>query len=280
MIKVKVDDKDVELEVIVPTRKEDMEAMKSYYSAYNEALAIGAPLRLQIIDTLKLRGLWSDTKQAAVEEMQRDILDKEYALDAGGIKATEGREVALDLSDLRNKLADLLSVHASLDNITVEAKSDNAKFNHLVVLCTKYKETGKQYFANLEDYQSKADTSTAILASRELYSLLYDSNADFMDSLPENKFLRDFKFVNDDGQLINKDGELVSRRGETIDEDGYLLNEEGERVTTTGKKLDDQGEFMVERKPFLDDDNNPIIDEPKVKTLKVRTPKAKAKASK
>ena len=258
MFTVKVKGKNVKLDTIKPTQKQESVAMKSYYKAYNARLEQGAPLRMQIMDILTMRGMWSDEKQKKVKELQQEVTEKEYVLEAGGIKLSEARTVALGLLDVREELADLLTSHNEMDNLTVEAQADNAKFNHLISLCTVDNKTKEPYFASVDDYEEQSNTEVAVTAAKELYNVIYNDSTDFIAKLPEHVFLKEYKLVNDEGRLINKDGKLINREGQRIDLEGYLLNDKDERITTTGKKLNDKGDFIVEHKPFLDDEGNVI----------------------
>ncbi len=258
MFTVKIKGKNVKLDTLKPTQKQESMAMKSYYRVYNARLEQGAPLRMQVMDILKTRGLWSEEKEAKVVELQKDVTDKEYTLEAGGIKLSVARDVALDLLHTRNTLADLLTSHNELDNITVEAQADNAKFNHLVSLCTIDNKTKEPHFKSLDDYENPDNVVVATLAGEQLYSLIYNTDSDFISKLPEHVFLKEYKLVNDDGQLVDKDGQLVNRNGDRLDKEGYLINDKNERISSTGKKLDEKGNFIVEHKPFLDDKGNEI----------------------
>ena len=99
-------------------------------------------------------------------------------------------------------------------------------------------------------------------------------------NLEENKFLKEFnfideelRFVNDDGHLVDADGRLINEEQRFIayrtdegyknqdPEEVYFVNRDGEEVVlVTG----DDGEeewvklSLKERKPFLDDNDKPI----------------------
>ncbi len=258
MFTVQFKGKKLKLDTIQPTQQQESEAMKAYYRVYNDRLKQGAPLRMQIMDTLRTRGLWTDEKQAKVEELQNEVTEKEFVLESGGIKLSEAKTVALELLDVRNDLADLLTSHNELDNVTVEAQADNAKFNYLVFLCTLDNKTKKPYFKTIEDYEKPVNAIIAAEASQELFNVMYNESTDFVAKLPEHAFLKEYKFVNDVGRLIDKNGKLVNRAGDHIDEEGYLLDNKSERISSTGKKLDGKGDFIVEHKPFLDEKGNVI----------------------
>jgi len=97
----------------------------------------------------------------------------------------------------------------------------------------------------------------------------------------ENKFLKEFKFVNEDLRLVNDDGHLIDIDGRLINEEGryiayrtkkaeieqdedelYFVNIQGNEVV---KVVDEDGDErwvtpdLAERKPFLDEEGNPII---------------------
>jgi len=110
--------------------------------------------------------------------------------------------------------------------------------------------------------------------------MLYNLDPNYVNNLEENKFLKEFKFVNDDLKLIDKDGNLVDIDGRLINEDGrfiayrtedgkknkdqsqvYFVNRDGKEVVAV-TNADGEEEWvridLKERKPFLDDDGSPI----------------------
>jgi hypothetical protein len=123
-----------------------------------------------------------------------------------------------------------------------------------------YNETKQPYFKNLEDYLSRSNEPVAILAAQHLANMLYGLDNDYEKNLPENKFLKKFKFVDDNLRLINDKGKLVDEEGRLVDENGRYINEAGEFIDRHGNRVDDKGEYVVEHKPFLDDDGNPIAE--------------------
>ena len=106
----------------------------------------------------------------------------------------------------------------------------------------------------------------AFAAASNLAELLYAVDKDFEEKLPENKFLKDFKFVNDDLSLINKDGDMVDTDGKIINDQGHYLNEGGERIDADGNLLDEDGNYVPTLK--YTDENGRMI-------KKTAPPKAK-----
>jgi hypothetical protein len=88
---------------------------------------------------------------------------------------------------------------------------------------------------------------------------MYGLDNNYEKSLPENKFLKKYKFVDDNLRLVNKDGHFVNEDGKLIDENGRFVDENGNFVDRDGNRVDADGEYVVDSKPFLDDEGNPVV---------------------
>jgi len=255
---VKIDDKDVELMVRSPSLNDQKEATKYYNQAFNEALKSKSIVRAKLEDVLIEQGLWDDVKQKQFTDLQNNILEGERKLARGGISLKEAKTTALNMKKNREKLRDLISVKTELDTHTAEGQADNARFNYLVFACTVYSNNEK-YFKNYEDYINRASEPAAITAAQNLAAMIYGLDNNYEEKLPENKFLLDYKFVNTDLQLVNEKGQLIDENGRLIDKFGRFVDEEGNFVDKDGNKIDEDGDYLVEFKPFIDDEGNPIV---------------------
>jgi len=256
---VTIDGKDTSFLIRSPSLQDQREATKVYNLSFSEALKAKAVVRAKLDDLLVDQGLWDAIKQAKFTELQSQILEGERKLAKGGISLSEAKTVALAMKKHREELRDLIAVKTNLDTHTAEGQADNARFNYLVSACTVYKENNKPYFNNYEDYTNKASDPVAIAAAQNLAGMLYGLDNDYEEKLPENKFLRQYKFVDDKLRLINKEGKLVDTDGRLVDENGRFINEKGEFVDKDGNLVNADGDYIVEFKPFLDDDGKPII---------------------
>lgn len=256
---VTIDGKDTSFLIRSPSLQDQREATKVYNLSFSEALKAKAVVRAKLDDLLVDQGLWDAIKQAKFTELQSQILEGERKLAKGGISLSEAKNVALTMKKHREELRDLISVKTNLDTHTAEGQADNARFNYLVSACTVYKENNKPYFSSYEDYTNKASDPVAIAAAQNLAGMLYGLDNDYEEKLPENKFLRQYKFVDDKLRLINKDGKLVDIDGRLVDENGRFINEKGEFVDKDGNLVNADGDYIVEFKPFLDDDGKPIV---------------------
>ena len=207
--------------------------------------------------------MWDDEKQAKLTQLQESVTAAEKTLAKGGIALRKAKEVALEMQKTRLEMRNLLAARTSLDNHSAEGQADNARFNFLVSCCVVYKDSDKKYFDNLKAYLENADDPVAIEGAQALANMLYGLDNDFEKNLPENKFLRKYKFVDENLRFINKEGNFVDSEGRLVNEDGQYINEAGERVDRFGNLLDEEGEMIVESKPFLDDDGEPVILEDK-----------------
>jgi hypothetical protein len=257
--KTKVDDKDVEFLVRAPSLSEQREGQKVYNQAFSDAVKAKAIVRARMDDLLEEQGLWDSSKQAKLTELQQIILDNERALAKGGIPLKKAKELAIQMKETRGKIRELIAVKTSLDNHSAEGQADNARFNYLVSACLVYNDTKQPYFKNLEDYLSRSSDPVAILAAQNLANMLYGLDNDYEANLPENKFLKKFKFIDDKLRFVNDKGRLVDTEGRLIDENGRFINEAGEFIDKSGNRVDINGDYVVDVQPFLDDNGNPIV---------------------
>lgn len=267
---VKVDEKDVEFIVRLPTLHDQREAQKVYNQAFTDAIKSKSVVRAKLEDLLKEQGLWNDTKQAQFEALQKELLDGERRLAKGGFSLSEAKKIALRMKSIRNEIKDLISVRTSLDNHSAEGQADNARFNFLVSVCVLRKENNAPYFSSLEDYLNKADDPVAFLGAQNLANMLYGLDNNYEKSLPENKFLQKYKFVDDNLRLINKDGHYVNEEGKLIDINGRFIDKDGNFIDRDGNRVDADGEYLMESQPFLDDDGKPVVLEDDQKTEPVK----------
>jgi hypothetical protein len=260
--------KDITLAVRSPSLQDQREATKVYNQAFSEALKAKAVVRAKLDDLLVDQGLWDDSKQTRFNRLQSSILENERKLARGGISLNDAKAVAIEMKRLRAELRDLISVKTNLDTHTAEGQADNARFNYLVSACTVYNDSKKPYFNSYEEYLNKSGDTVSILAAQHLAGMLYGLDNDYEEKLPENKFLKQYKFVDDKLRFINKEGKLVDEEGRLLDENGRFINDKGEYVDKDGNLVTLDGEYVVEFKPFLDDSGKPIILDTEVKTEK------------
>lgn len=247
-----------------PTKK-DLSASQIVYSkAWREALEGGAIVRAKLNDYLTKQGVWDSEKEKKFHDFQAKIAEKVNILNRGGIKISKAKQTAIEIKKLRQDFTDLISERTNYDAMTAEGCADNARFDYLVTVCVLDPNTNLPLFDSLDDYNAKASEDWAIEAASQLANLVYGLDPKYEQNLPENAFLMKYKFTDDKGRLINKDGHLIDidkdGKERLIDEDGFFIayNENGEsyRVDRDGKSIE-----TVVFEPFLDDEDQPIVEE-------------------
>lgn len=280
-----------EFAVRLPSYKVMEEANKLKSKVFRESLDSGDMLRDQLEDILRNKGLWNDQRQIEYDTLRKEILDREYQLQKGGIRLNDAKALALEMKEKRQRMVDMLSGRSDLDSQTCEGKSENARFNYLFAHSLVYNddELTPFYPNGLEDYVVDMDNPIAVKGATEFYYLL-SGTENLDDKLPENKFLKKFKFVDDKYRLVEKgSARLVDRDGKYVDEYGNYVeyNEDGTYyyVDVNGRKLDEEtGNFVIdEPSPFLDEYGNPVLEDegeieekPKKKTTRKRQTTKKA----
>jgi hypothetical protein len=196
---------------------------------------------------MKEQDIWNNDKDVEQKKITEEIgrLEKELYVSGknGKLRASEGKNIAIDMRRKRIELRELIAERMSLEQNTAESLSDNARFDFLVANCT-FHENGNKVYNNLDEYTANSDSEIAFAAATALAQMMYSVDKDFESKLPENKFLKMFNFVNDDLALVNDKGERVDTEGRRIDEFGYYVNEEGKRVDKDGNLLDENGNYV------------------------------------
>lgn len=261
---VKVGDSEVKLVVKRPDQRQQQAAQLVYNRAFRDAVKPGdgkpgAIVRGALDGILRDQKLWDDAREEEYKALQKALQAGHRKLVKGGIRLTEGREVAIQMRRDRNALQELLNSRNSLDAATAEAQAENARFNYLVAQCTLDAETGSPYFKSEEDYNSRTDDPVAASAANNLANMIYDLDENWFMTLPENKWLKQWNFIDEKGRFIDRStGHLVDSKNRRIDEEGYLLNAENKRVDEDGKLITAEGDPLEEALPFLDEDDKPL----------------------
>lgn len=253
-----------------PDSTDHKDSQKAYNKAFRVALESGGLLRQKIDDYAEEQGIWNEAKQKQNDEYVERINAMEELLQKGGIRLEEAKKVALDLKSLRIEFRSFLAEKNSLDQISVEGQAENARFAEIVRMCMLDPATRKPFFLTQEDYDASSDEPWVLGAAGELASLMYGLDPDYDSRLTENKFLKEFDFVNEDLAPINKDGHLVDLEGRLINEEGryvayredgeqYFVNREGVEVVQTSDGDDWVRKDLATRMPFLDENDKPII---------------------
>lgn len=231
-----------------------------YNSSYRELVEGGTIVKAKIRDVAKQQNIWNDEKEKLVNDLNKELNENELKLKRGGaagLTKKKGKEIALRMAEIRVQIQELVSSFNDLDSNTAESQSELLRFNHMVALCT-YNENGDNYFADYNDFLERVNSGEQATfdASRHMALLAHGLDPNYEANLIENKFLKDYGFVNEKLRFIDKDGNLVDSKGKRIREDGRYINDKGELIDANGNLVDEEGNYVVEFKPFLDDEED------------------------
>lgn len=244
----------VELCVKKPTVEQNKELQNVYNKTYHDALKSKALLRAKIVDFAKSQDIWSDEKESELKDLNKTVQTGLYKLaqgGRGGFTKKDAIELALDIRKTKNKITALTSPLDSITANSAESQADNARFNHMMILCTYYNsgdKEGKQYFKDLEDMDEKlrdGDTATNE-AFKNMVLLSFGIDKDAKRKLPENKLLIENGYLDEECRLINKQGHLIDEEGNLIDDKGRRVNDNGELVDEFGHVVDEKGNYIAE----------------------------------
>lgn len=258
VFKVEKDGKEVEYAVVSPKSSDSQKADVIHGKAFADAVRNKALFRASLDAHMKEQGLWNDEKEKEYKDLTKSINDMEYKLKRGGIRASEAREIAIEMRKNRVQLRDLITERTSLDANTAEGKAENARFNCLVSLCLVDNKTGNPIYKDMNDYLENANNEEAFKGAQILAQMMYGLDKDFEKNLPENRFLYEYGFVDDELRLVNKDNQLIDLNGRVINEDGDYVDGDGNVIDVEGRKINNEGEYDVKTEPFLDDEGNPM----------------------
>ena len=282
----------VKFSIKTPGAEEIKKSQVVYNKAFKQALDDGALLRQKLTEYMREQNLWDDNKQKQYDDLIEQISEMEESLQKGGIRLSLAKEIALDLRKKRDKFRTLIAERNALDAASAEGQADNARFEELVRLCTMKPETNARWFSDQKDYDASANQPWVVTAAEKLGNAMYGLDPNYEKNLEENKFLQEFKYVDDELRFINEDGHTVDSEGRLTNEDGryiayendedykarknpYFVNKDGEKVVEKGDEW--VKESIAERSPFLDEDDNPIelkeeeSEKPKRRRRKVKT---------
>ena len=267
-IKIESTDSKGEKKVVyfkLPDSEDNKSAQLAYNKSFREALQSGAVLRQKLAHIMEEQGVWDATKEAEYNSILEDINEGEKALKRGGISLSEARDLALEMKQKRLEFRTLIAERSSMDGTTAEGQADNERFAHLVYVCL-LDEKGQKVFDTKKDYEEGASEPYVLDAAGQLAEKLYGLDPNYENILPENKFLKSYKFSDDKLRLVNKDGHLID-----IDEEGIerLIGEDGRFIAydkddekyfcdRDGVRVEEAGDYEEKFTPFLDDSGKPI----------------------
>jgi hypothetical protein len=212
-------------------------------------------LRQEVDKFLRDSGIWTNKDEQDIISLQKEVETFLTKLRKGGDKLSKGRELAIKIMDKRKEMVQILSKKQFLDDTTIEALAESEKNDYLIYKCCVFADTGKNYWETFEDMKSDKLSDVYYDASTAASSVFYNIDPEFEKSLPENKWLLKYNFIDEKlNYLDRKTGERVDRDGRPIKQ--LLEDAENKVRNLTGD--------IIEQEAYIDDETNePVLIEQK-----------------
>lgn len=177
--KFKVDGKSYK--VIRPTNKIRRDSEAVYAKAYRKAIQDGFFLDAEIEEVLRNRNMDNKSLRDKKNDITSQIKTLEMQLKNEDFKDKDnGRQLALDIIDLRTSLDELDSARAELNNQSAATHAENKRFSYFAYACCLDSKSVKMWesFGSFEEDESPL----SYRAATELLLLLYETNKEVFDA--------------------------------------------------------------------------------------------------
>jgi hypothetical protein len=233
---VEVDGKVWKLKAMRPKGATLVEA-KRIYTKKNTQLFLSreAVPRDRIFEIMKEIGEWTDADDKKRDEFMSELSRLETVLSKGvGAELNDeekeivkdkgwkefGKETALKLFRLRMEFLVHVSKAAKHDNITMENICEDEMIGYLTSQCVRWaqnegipdSQVNTFYFSNYDDYLARQDDPDARVARAEFETFYKGLTEDWRANLLE------YKFMNDEYQMVDKDGKPVQEATEAVED--------------------------------------------------------------
>lgn len=177
--KFKVDGKSYK--VIRPTNKIRRDSEAVYARAYRKAIQDGFFLDAEIEEVLRNRNMDDKSMRDKKNNLTGQIKTLEMQLKNEDFKnKDEGRQLALDIVDLRTSLDELDSARVELNNQSAATHAENQRFSYFAYACCLNGKSNKMW-ESFEEFEEDEST-LSYRAATELLLLLYETNKEIFDA--------------------------------------------------------------------------------------------------
>lgn len=200
-------------------------------------------LRSEIEDYLTKNNIWTSEHQSQLVSIQNDIANMLDKLRKGAIKLSEGRKIAIEITQKRAELMQLMLKRQVFDDATVESLAERSEKEYLLFASTINLETGERHWESFDDMKQDRNSEVYSAALNNFDELVYGVEA-YERNLPEIKWLKKYDFVDEKLNFIDR------KTKEFVTQDGKPVQEMEKEVAKFRRNV--QGE-IEEEQPFIDD---------------------------
>lgn len=212
-----------------PTQEELMEIDMEYRKGFSVAVRNNIMTEFESKKRFEKDDVWGEKNEDEMRKLQLEIVNMELELEKK--EGVDGRQIAFDLMDKRNKLIELLQYKTHLfKGQTAEGYASERKTLMFAALCAVEK-SGKRVFKSLQDFLDHEDHEFTANCYGQASLADYGMNEEDLNPIHiENKWLKEQGYIKDNGQLSEKYYQ------ETLTEGGIIFEDKKLKAKKTTKK--------------------------------------------
>lgn len=155
----------------------------------SEAIREGAMTKSECQKIIREKGILTEEMEKEKDEAFSKIDKLEKMLKKEKLPDSKGKKYAKEISDLRNKIAEINAGANEIIGLCAEEVAERICMQYYTAECTICEDSGEKYFDGYSDYVEKSNSNTAIRALVEMIYLSMDVESSYIESLPENEYL-------------------------------------------------------------------------------------------
>lgn len=252
---VELDGKKLELYVKKPSMKELEDADRMRACKIAELIKSGDNTllsRVELEDFLRKSKIWTDEDENKVIALHKKIESKLSELEKGGKKASEGRKICIEILQIRKDIYNAMIKRFSFEDATIESMAERRRDEYLIYLCTMNAENNKRFFEALDEVGEDQYFDVRFFAQRKISEYIYGNAEDVEKTLPENKWLSRFGYLDEKMILVDR------KTKQPVDWEGNLIPQLSEEEKA--KLVEKNTTGIKEETPFIDDETGePIV---------------------
>lgn len=188
--------------VVVPEDYRVSQQLKTEYAvAFRRAITMGVATRASMMELLKREGVWTDVEEQKLirKTLEASLLEEALRMATEEGDDTKAKETALELVSVRGDVYELVQIkHLPLEH-TAESIAEDVRLDVYITLCTKYADSGKPYFKDMQDFLNRRTDKDVEKIYDAVVTKLSEDNVELMRKLPENQWLMDHNYIDKDG---------------------------------------------------------------------------------
>lgn len=200
--------------IMPPDYKSESAMRIEYAKAYRSAIQQGVATRPSMLELMREEGIWTEK-----QEDELTSLTIQAALIEGVLREQtefeEQKKVVLELTNVRNKIYELVNLKTLPLEHTAEQIAEGVKLDYYLATCT-YDDNGVRYFKSHKDFLERRHDTDVQKINDSVIEELSKDNVELLRQLPEHKWLINNKFMDKKGNILDKafEGELDSQAEE------------------------------------------------------------------